>query len=92
MELDIYIPSQNIAVEYDGVHWHDSANAIEREKRKNMLCREKNIKLIRIREVGLNEIKNCICIMRKDSKESSLKNAIIEVYSESKAYTFYRKS
>ena len=79
LELDIYIPSQNVAIEYDGVYWHDNENAIEREKRKNLLCKNNNIKLIRIREAGLNGLEDCICISRKDTKESSLKIAIIEL-------------
>lgn len=48
-ELDIYIPSINIAIEYDGVAWHKE-NKFEREKRKYLLCKEAGIKLIRIKE------------------------------------------
>ena len=48
-ELDIYIPSMNYAIEYDGIAWHKK-NKIEREQRKYKLCHERNIKLIRLRE------------------------------------------
>lgn len=51
MELDIYIPSCQLAIEYDGVFWHKSSN-IERDRRKYNICRENNIHLIRIRESG----------------------------------------
>ena len=45
--MDIFIPSRNIAIEYDGETWHKS---IEKDIEKSKLCKEKNIKLIRIRE------------------------------------------
>jgi len=49
MELDIFIPSINYAIEYDGLAWHNE-KTLEREKRKYKLCAAKNIKLIRLRE------------------------------------------
>ena len=57
MELDIFIPSINYAIEYDGEPWH-RGNKKETEKRKYIKCQRNNIKLIRIREklspLGLN--------------------------------------
>lgn len=49
MELDIFIPSIRVAIEYDGEAWH-KADKKEREKRKYEICREHNIKLIRLVE------------------------------------------
>jgi hypothetical protein len=49
MELDIYIPSVKLAIEYDGEAWH-KPHALGREKRKYQLCKENGIKLIRVRE------------------------------------------
>ena len=49
MELDIYIPSRRLAIEYDGVYWHKKEKK-EREIIKYQLCQEHNIKLIRIKE------------------------------------------
>lgn len=46
-ELDIFIPSCNIAIEYDGETWHKN---LAKDMNKDMLCREKNIVLYRIRE------------------------------------------
>ncbi len=48
-ELDIYIPSIRTAIEYDGEAWHKN-DKLEREIRKYKLCKENNIKLIRLRE------------------------------------------
>lgn len=49
MELDVYIPSISLAIEYDGMAWHKAENT-EREKRKYEMCRQKGIKLIRLKE------------------------------------------
>ncbi len=49
MELDIFIPSINLAIEYDGEAWHkDNSQTKEQEKYKR--CQSNQIKLIRIRE------------------------------------------
>ena len=50
MELDIYIPSLKLGIEYDGIAWHQSKAAFDREMRKFLTCKEKSIKLIRIKE------------------------------------------
>lgn len=49
MELDIFIPSINWAIEYDGSAWHN-ANTLKKEQKKYQLCQKQNIKLIRVRE------------------------------------------
>jgi very-short-patch-repair endonuclease len=46
-ELDIFIPSLQIGVEYDGDRWHRSS---EKDLQKNKLCAQMGIVLIRIRE------------------------------------------
>lgn len=48
MELDIYIPSLKIAIEYDGIFWH--RNNRKREEMKYQICRKNGIKLVRIKE------------------------------------------
>lgn len=49
MELDIFIPSINLAIEYDGEAWHKN-NSLKREQEKYEICKSNKIKLIRIRE------------------------------------------
>ena len=49
MELDIYVPSKKIGIEYDGEAWHTEEN-LEKERRKYKTCKEHGIKLIRLKE------------------------------------------
>ena len=75
LELDIYIPSTNIAIEYDGYNWHKDSST---EKRKNQLCKENGIFLIRVREQGLELFDDCCCIVRSDRKHNSSLNRIVK--------------
>lgn len=47
MEFDIYIPSKNVAIEYDGARWHSQ---LSKDLKKNQICEQYGIKLFRIRE------------------------------------------
>lgn len=80
IELDIYIPSVNLAIEYDGEAWHKGKKN-ENDKKKNIICKDNNIRLIRIREQNLDEIDNCIVFIRKDTyTDDSLEKIIKEVF------------
>ncbi len=46
-ELDIFIPSLKVAIEYDGGLWHKS---IQRDLQKDNICANNNVELIRIRD------------------------------------------
>lgn len=48
-EIDVFIPSLQIGIEYDGHYWHQDT---EKDKKKDSICKNNNIKLIRIRDVG----------------------------------------
>ena len=50
MELDVYIPSIKIGIEYDGKAWHNTEKTLKREKEKFSICQKNGIKLIRIKE------------------------------------------
>ena len=73
--IDIFIPSLQTAVEYDGSKWHQDAL---RDTTKNDLCRQNGIRLIHIREPGCPEL-SAECILLKDMSERSLENAITEL-------------
>lgn len=74
-ELDVYIPSFSIAIEYDGVFSHIDKG--REDAVKNQKCINAGIKLIRIREQGLNEFSDCICFTRNISEKLSM-NPVIE--------------
>ena len=48
-ELDIYIPSLKLAIEYDGHNWHKNPKS---DLIKDEICNENGITIIRIREDG----------------------------------------
>lgn len=54
LELDIYIPDKNIAIEFDGLYWHseNGPNKIDKSYHlnKTKLCNKKGINLIHIFE------------------------------------------
>ena len=54
MELDIYIPSWRIGIEYDGEAWHKEKQR-PREFKKYQLCHQNGIKLIRLKEAPLSD-------------------------------------
>ena len=47
-ELDVYVPSKKIAIEYDGYYWHKDKKTQDLEK--NYKCKKDGIVLYRIRE------------------------------------------
>ena len=76
MEFDIFIPSINIAIEYDGIFWHKNKQALD--ERKNRLCKENNLLLIRVREDSKCDwIENdYLKIITCGSSDNGLKNAL----------------
>ena len=77
-EIDVFIKSLNLGIEYDGDSWHKD---IEKDKRKNLLCKEKGINLIRIREKNCPLLDdNTFCIILKDKSIKELEKAIREIY------------
>lgn len=60
MELDIYIPSEKIGIEYDGSAFHRSKIINQREIHKYNICKNNGVFLVRIREDNNTETSN-IC-------------------------------
>ncbi len=56
-EIDIYIPEEKTGIEYDGQQYHKN---VRRDQKKDALCAQNGITLIRIREP------NCPVIIRDD--------------------------
>lgn len=78
MELDVYIPSLNVAIEYDGYRFHSSISKLKKDQKKDRLCQDKGIRLIRIREEGLCDTDSAICYTRKNPEEDESLNPCIE--------------
>lgn len=51
-EIDIYLPSLNVGIEYDGIHFHSSEKTALREQKKNEYLKSKGVRLIRIKEIN----------------------------------------
>lgn len=51
-EVDIYFSKYKIAVEYDGIYGHSKEKGVARDVRKNQVCYDNGVTLIRVREAG----------------------------------------
>ncbi len=90
-ELDIYIPKLNIAIEYDGEHWHQE---IDQDLKKDLLCDGLQFKLIRVREPSCPSYSsNSVKIYRKINHQGDnyqdLNKTIIGVLKEIDATQVY---
>lgn len=72
-ELDILIPSIKVAVEYDGVYYHNETRQYGiPDSEKDNRCAEQGITLYRIREKGLSPISSSISILRENLTNTDL--------------------
>ncbi|MBR2376887.1 MAG: hypothetical protein IKA85_03810 [Clostridia bacterium] len=78
-ELDIYIPSKKIAIEYDGYFWHK--NKAKKDLDKNLKCKNDGILLYRIRE-GLPSLNDYSIDYIIDKNQKKLAEVIQEVLSK----------
>lgn len=77
-EIDIYIPSLRLAIEYNGAYWH--SNHVKKDTQyhydKWLACKRRGIRLIIIWEMDWinspHEIKEILAKAVKDSKESNV--------------------
>ena len=73
-ELDIFIPSINVGIEYDGQYYHKD---YKKDKLKDDLCKKNNIRLYRIREKDCKQYQSSsIKIYLDENNKSSLEKAI----------------
>lgn len=82
IELDIYIPSVCVAIEYDGVYWH--ANKEEAEIKKYQKCKDNGITLYRVREFETYDesIADKIFVRKKPYRFETLDASIQQLLSE----------
>ena len=60
-EIDIYIPSLNIGIEYDGEHFHKTKEKYFKDKSKTVFLTDNGIELIRIRESNCYHMDESLC-------------------------------
>lgn len=78
-EIDIYLSDYKIGIEYDGIYGHSTSSGVKRDVKKNILCKENGIKLIRVREFGCPKTDFAYkeYMIKKDEKFSrTLKNVL----------------
>jgi len=78
-ELDVYIPSKKIAIEYDGSFWHK--NKTKKELKKNSQCKSAEIKLYRIRQ-GLPSLDDSSIDYLVQENQKDLEKTLKEVLCE----------
>ena len=78
-ELDVYIPSKKVAIEYDGYFWHK--NKTQEDLEKNRKCKKDGITLYRIRE-GLSSLNDSSIdyVIQKNHKDFS--ETLVKVLSD----------
>ena len=58
LELDIWIPDKNKAIEYNGTYWHNKLYMVQKDKIKVDQCKQKGIDLLVINEDKWTNSKN----------------------------------
>jgi len=87
LELDIYIPTKKLAIEFNGLYWHSDISGKKYKKyhlNKSKKCEEKNIKLIHIfedewlekRDIVENRLKH---ILKLNNKKIHARNCILKI-------------
>ena len=89
LEVDVYLPSLSIAIEYDGKYWHENKEV--KDRAKQAVIEEKGITLVRVREAPLSPLSNtdivvpAACLLKKQHlnalvSQLGLEGDIVERY------------
>lgn len=84
LELDIYIEDEKIAIEYDGNAFHDARKA-RTDTKKNKACKDKGIKLFRLRENScsiLDDDGQTTISIKDDPNLSELDSGLFSLFAE----------
>jgi hypothetical protein len=93
-EIDIYVPSCNFGIEYNGLYWHsDARKEFDFHLKKTVRCEERGIRLFHIFEDEWKNkpeiVKSMICsILAKVETHIYARNCIIKEVSASDATAF----
>lgn len=98
LELDIYIPSHKLAIEYNGIYWHsyshlESYKERHRHQHKSLLCIDRGIKLLQFYDFEWDNKKNIVKSMISNSLSTSKKldarKLIIKLLNNKSAQDFF---
>ncbi len=85
-ELDVFVPSMNLGIEYDGEAYHYSERQRKRDLEKYLYCKSKFIQLIRVVEnVNFSEENADYVIHRETSLEDAINDLLLYVGANLKA-------
>lgn len=77
-EVDVFIPSLRVAIEYDGSHFH--RDKIDRDKAKNDRLKTKGIFVVRLRERPLAVISSLDTVTESEGiKKNDLNNLLLKI-------------
>lgn len=81
LEIDIYLPNYNLAIEYDGLYWHSEECGISKDYHlnKTIQCQSKGIDLIHIFEDEW--------LLKKEIVKSKLLSILKPINTQSENYT-----
>ena len=96
-EIDVYIPSLKLGIEYNGLHWHSERLGKDKNYHLDKLnnCNEQGIKLIQIfedewinhREICESKLKQ-ICGLNRNPKIFARKCKVVEITDKNEVYEF----
>ncbi|SFL54074.1 hypothetical protein SAMN05216390_1435 [Lachnospiraceae bacterium KH1T2] len=76
MEIDVYIPSKRMGIEFDCSKWH----SYKRDEKKYRVCRNENIYLIRITDnIHIDDGNTCDKVIHYKPKHKSTKDSYLEL-------------
>ncbi len=100
-DIDVYIPSLKLGIEYNGLHWHSERLGKDKNYHLDKLnkCNEQGIKLIQIiedewvnhREICESKLKQ-ICGLNTNPKIYGRKCKVVEITDKNEVYEFLDKN
>lgn len=80
-EIDIYLPSLKVGIEYDGLYFHTGKTSKEKENKKDKIIESNGINLIRVKEIKNVAVENTknIIYCKYDAGYKYLKDLIFEI-------------
>jgi ssDNA-binding Zn-finger/Zn-ribbon topoisomerase 1 len=82
LEIDIYIPSKKVGIEYDGGYYHKSEKKKKIDEKKNIRLKELGITLIRVAEEGAESPQNTDYVINcaRVNSIAQIDQAVTEVF------------